>query len=173
MTVLPDYLAPDLRIVFCGTAAAPRSAGLGHYYAGTGNDFWPYLHESGLISERLTPVHDARILEFGIGLTDIAKHVAASSDRGLADHYDVEGFVRKIAEFRPQWVAFHGKTAARVVSYALGHGRRLNLGPQPWRVAQSQVFAVPSASGSNRNPKRLDGRRSRVEWFCELAAVSA
>lgn len=47
-TVLPDYLAPDLRAVFAGTAAGERSAALGHYYAGRDNEFWSLLHKSGL-----------------------------------------------------------------------------------------------------------------------------
>lgn len=84
MSVLPDYLAPGLRVVFCGTAVGETSAKRGHYYAGPGNEFWPLLYESGLVSEPLTPQDDARIVEFGIGLTDLAKRIAASSDAGWA-----------------------------------------------------------------------------------------
>jgi TDG/mug DNA glycosylase family protein len=36
---LPDYLALDLRVVFCGTAVSARSAEVGGYYAGPGNEF--------------------------------------------------------------------------------------------------------------------------------------
>ena len=171
MSILPDYLAPSLRVVFCGTAVGKTSAKRGHYYAGPGNEFWPLLHESGLLSERLTPEQDARILEFGIGLTDVAKRIAASSDAGLAGYYDVDGFIARIDEYRPGWVAFHGKTAASVVSHALGRGRKLALGSQSWTVAACSVFVVPSASGSNRDSKRLEGRSGRVDWFRELAAL--
>ncbi len=83
----------------------------------------------------------------------------------------MEGFVAKIDACRPQWVAFHGKTAARVVSHALGRGRKLALGRQSWTVADCSVFVVPSASGSNRDPKRLEGQPGRVDWFRELAAL--
>ena len=37
MSVLPDVLAPGLRIVFCGTAVGVTSAQLGAYYARPGN----------------------------------------------------------------------------------------------------------------------------------------
>lgn len=48
MSVLPDVLKPDLKIVFCGTAAGRESAARGAYYAGSGNSFWKTLHEVGL-----------------------------------------------------------------------------------------------------------------------------
>jgi TDG/mug DNA glycosylase family protein len=59
MTVLPDYLAPNLRLVICGTAAGKASAARGHYYAGLGNRFWEYLQVSGLTPVRLHPEDDA------------------------------------------------------------------------------------------------------------------
>src|SRR5262249_22269960 len=112
--ILPDYLAPGLRVVFCGTTVGERSGERGHYYAGAGNEFWKLLFESGLTPLPLRPEEDSRVLEFEIGLTDLAKHVSASSDAGLRKHYDVDAFIRKIEEFKPRWVAFHGKEAAKV-----------------------------------------------------------
>jgi len=38
--MLPDVLAANLDVVFCGTAAGKRSAEVGMYYAGPGNRFW-------------------------------------------------------------------------------------------------------------------------------------
>lgn len=172
LTILPDYLAPGLRVVFCGTAVGERSAHRGHYYAGPGNEFWSLLFESGLLREKLTPQEDSRIVEFGLGLTDLAKDVAASSDTGLAAHFDTGRFVATIERCQPAWVAFHGKTAAGVVSHALGHGRKAALGRQSWMIAASHVFVLPSASASNRDPKRVKGRARRVDWFRELAAVA-
>ncbi|TMC49569.1 MAG: mismatch-specific DNA-glycosylase, partial [Chloroflexi bacterium] len=114
--MLPDYLAPNLRVVICGTAAGTTSASLGHYYAGPGNLFWTYLYRAGITREPLFPSTDSHVLEFGVGLTDLAKKVAASSDHGLREHYDVEAFLLKIERYRPAWVAFHGKEAAKEVS---------------------------------------------------------
>jgi double-stranded uracil-DNA glycosylase len=166
---LPDYLAPNLRVVICGTAAGKTSASLGHYYAGPGNLFWTYLYRARITTAPLFPSTDNRVLEFGVGLTDLAKKIAASNDRGLASHYDVEAFVAKIQCCRPKWVAFHGKEAAQAVSRGLGSSGGLPLGDQTWSVAATPVFVLPSASGANRDASRLEGKTDRVEWFKELA----
>lgn len=169
MSVLPDYLAPGLRVIFCGTAGSTTSADRGHYYAGPGNEFWSLLYESGLTPVLLTPEDDARVLEFGLGLTDLAKSVAANSDIGLDLHYDMDRFVALVKRFAPEWVAFHGKTAGKEASKALGHGSTIALGEQPWAIRTSSVFVLPSASAANRDPARLEGRVSRVDWFQDLA----
>src|SRR5207244_10764411 len=79
MPSLPDYLQAGLRLVFVGFNPSMRSAAVGHYYAGPGNLFWPLLYESGLLPTPLTYAEDARILEFGIGLTDPVKRPTPSS----------------------------------------------------------------------------------------------
>lgn len=166
MPILPDLLKRGLRAVFVGTAAGAVSADRGHYYAGPGNDFWLYLADSGLTDEYLGPDRDVEILRYGLGLTDIAKRRSAGTDALLLrSDYDVPGFVRKIARYRPAWVAFHGKTAAREVAAALGYSRAIVLGRQEWTVGDSPVYVLPSASGSNRDPARLEGKASRLDWF--------
>ena len=53
--ILPDLLAPGMRVVFCGTAPGTASARAGAYYAGPGNRFWATLHEVGLTPILLAP----------------------------------------------------------------------------------------------------------------------
>jgi len=155
VAVLPDYVAPGLRVVFCGTAVGATSAKRGHYYAGPGNEFWQLLHQSGLTPVLLTPDDDARVLDFGLGLTDLAKNIAASNDAGLGSYYDTDAFIEKIQRFGPAWLAFHGKTAGLAASKALGHGSAVNLGRQAWSIGDTRVFVLPSASAANRDPKRF------------------
>jgi TDG/mug DNA glycosylase family protein len=162
--VLPDYLQSGLRAVVCGTAVATASRDRGGYYAGSGNEFWAFLFASRLTEELLGPDSDGRVLEFGIGLTDLVKDRAASSDRGLSG-YDVGRFIVRMKRYRPRWIAFHGKTAAKEVSAFLGLGRSLALGVQTWTVAGIPVYVLPSSSGSNRDPLRLEGKTSRLAWF--------
>ena len=76
--VLPDLLAPGMRVVFCGTAPGSASARAGAYYAGPGNRFWATLPEVGLIPILLRPDEFTRLAEFGIGLTDISKTASGS-----------------------------------------------------------------------------------------------
>jgi hypothetical protein len=87
----------------------------------------------------------------------------------------VDGFIAKIERFQPSWVAFHGKEAAKVVSRGLGYGGAVSLGKQDWTVATRQAFVVPSASGSNRDRSRLEGKGSRrmVQGACRTPTVSS
>jgi TDG/mug DNA glycosylase family protein len=90
-SMLPDYLEDNLAVVFVGTSVATASARRGHYYGGPGNKFWELLWEAGLTGERiLSPEQDAWVLRYGIGLTDVVKSLAASSDSLLkSTDYDV------------------------------------------------------------------------------------
>ena len=54
------------------------------------------------------------------------------------------------------------------MSRALGRGGDVSLGEQVWSVGEAGVFVLPSASGSNRDASRLEGKTDRVEWFKEL-----
>src|SRR5208283_2642408 len=72
--VLPDLLRPGLKIVFCGTAPGTTSALRGHYYAHPQNKFWPTLHAIGLTPRRFDPSEFQLLLDWGVGLTDLAKN---------------------------------------------------------------------------------------------------
>ncbi len=168
---LPDYLKPGLRVVVCGTVPSRESAEVHHYYAGRGNAFWPLLYEAGLTTELLSYQDDSRITQFGVGLTDLAKYVASSSDRRVMQHFDAPALTRGMARYRPAWIAFNGKTSAAFVARKLGWRDGLFLGPQPWSIDGIPVFALPSSSAANCDPSHLDGRSCRLEWYRELANV--
>ncbi|MBS0431922.1 MAG: mismatch-specific DNA-glycosylase [Proteobacteria bacterium] len=143
--VLPDVLAPDLRVVFCGTAAGTRSARDGAYYAHPGNYFWRTLFETGLTPRRLSPHEFPRVPEFGIGLTDLAKRHFGADHELPRDAFDAASLQRKIARCKPRIIAFTSKNAA------YGYfGRVLAYGEQDERVATSRVFVLPSPSGQAR-----------------------
>jgi TDG/mug DNA glycosylase family protein len=167
--MLPDYLAPGLKAVFVGTAAGERSAAKGHYYSGQGNKFWELLWEAGLTGDRiLIPDQDARVPAYGIGLTDLVKTRAASTDSKLHSvHYDVPGFLAKIEEYRPFAIACNGKTAASVTARYLGE-RTPQLGPASFRVGSSLVYVLPSSSGSNNDPARFVPKTSKAAWWREF-----
>src|SRR5207237_781511 len=139
---------------FCGTAVARESARRGHYYSGPGNEFWLYLFQAKFTPSQLRPEDDADICKYGCGLTDLSKAVAASYDRGVKEHYRVEDFIRKTEMFKPTWVAFHGKEAAKGVARHLGIHGKVMLGRQKWTIASSSVFVLPNASGANRDSRR-------------------
>src|ERR1700742_3760410 len=76
MRTLPDYLRNGMRMVIVGCNPGDRSARVGHYYAGRVNEFWPLLYKSGITPEQLDHRNDRRLIEFGIGLTDLVKRPA-------------------------------------------------------------------------------------------------
>lgn len=164
MSVLPDLLDHGLNFVFCGTGAGTRSARLGAYYAGPGNRFWPTLHEIGLTPERLQPEDWRRALDFGIGLTDVAKHhVGPDAVIDLA-RVDAQGLEDRIRHYRPRHFAFTSKKAASL--FLKRPTGRIALGPQETTVGDTVLHVLPSPSGLARS-------HWSIEPWRELAAAIA
>jgi double-stranded uracil-DNA glycosylase len=143
--ILPDVLAPGMRVVFCGTAPGRASARAGAYYAGPGNRFWATLYEVGLTPVLLRPTEYARLAEFGVGLTDISK-TASGSDREVGRQgFDPGRLATVIADVAPAHLAFNGKNAAKSV---LGGAPR--YGRQAGEIGGAAVWVLPSTSGAAR-----------------------
>src|SRR5437660_6183028 len=105
--VLPDVIAPGLRVVFCGTAVGAKSARAGAYYAGPGNQFWPVLHRVGLTPRQLAPPEYTRLLDYGIGLTDVCKTRSGSDLELGEDGFDVVGLLERLRPVAPAYLAFN------------------------------------------------------------------
>ena len=73
MRTLPDHLRKGMKLVIVGCNPTESSVRVGHYYAGRDNPFWPILFESGVVPEPFDYHDDKRVIEFGIGLTDLVK----------------------------------------------------------------------------------------------------
>ena len=159
---LPDYLRPGLKLVFVGFNPGERSARVGHYYAGRGNQFWNFLFQSGLVPEPLRPEDDHRVLEFGIGLTDVVKRWSSSSSslRVQDYHEGIPRLLEKLQKAAPGVVAFNGKTAYEQLS-----GKAARLGLQRATIAGARVFVLPSTSGRNGSLTRT----GKLRYFRRLA----
>ena len=99
METLPDYLQPGLDIVLVGLNPSTPSARTGHYFANPRNRFWPAFNGAELTPEPLTAETDYRVLEFGIGMTDIVKRPTP----GVADlkTADFHGGVLDLQDWPP------------------------------------------------------------------------
>lgn len=149
--VLRDVLKPNLKAVFCGSAAGTKSAQVGAYYAGRGNEFWPILHKVGLTCRKLSPHEFKTLLDCDLGLTDLNK-VESGSDKSINRNlFDVDGLVKKIERYAPRVLAFNGKKAATVVSKNLWNVSEVNYGQQFERkIGASEIFVLPSTAGTAR-----------------------
>ena len=110
--ILPDRLAPNLRIWFVGTAAGPMSAAVGAYYAHPGNRFWRALHETGVTPRLFAPHEYPLLLDLGVGLTDFCKTSWGVDAKIAREAFDVEGFRHKVQRLKPGALAFTSKTSA-------------------------------------------------------------
>jgi TDG/mug DNA glycosylase family protein len=167
--MLPDLVKPGLGVVIVGTSVATVSAARGHYYSGPTNQFWSLLNTSGLTDGQvLGPEDDARLCEFGTGLSDLVKGRAASSDSMLsAGDFDVAGFISKVEQFRPLVVAFNGKGAAKVLAKAVRQSAP-TLGVCRWAIGSSKVYVLPSTSSAACDPRGWAPKTSKAEWWKEL-----
>jgi TDG/mug DNA glycosylase family protein len=139
-------LAPGLQVVFCGTAAGEVAARVGAPYAGPGNRFWWVLHEVGLTPRELAPLEFRELVEFGIGLTDVAKHVVGRDSVLTGADFDGAAVVEKVERYAPGVLAFVGKRAAREVLQK----NPVTYGDQELVIGSSAVWVVPSTSGAAR-----------------------
>jgi TDG/mug DNA glycosylase family protein len=145
--LVPDIVAPGLRVLFCGINPSLYSAAVGHHFARPGNRFWPALHGAGFTDRLLSPYEDARLLDVGLGCTNLAARPTARADE-LAPEELAAGAERLrelVARLRPAWLAVLG-----VGAYRSAFGRpRAAAGPQLERVAGAAVWLLPNPSGLN------------------------
>jgi G:T/U-mismatch repair DNA glycosylase/ADP-ribose pyrophosphatase YjhB (NUDIX family) len=162
---LPDVLAPDLRVLFCGINPGRVSAAAGAHFANPRNDFWRQLHAARLTPHLIAPHEQFELLEHGLGVTNAATRTTrGSGDLRSADFAGAAERLERIArELRPAWIGFVGKEA-----YRGAFGDRPAFGLQRRRLDRTQLFVLPSTSPANAAVPWSE----RLRWFQELAGRS-
>jgi mismatch-specific thymine-DNA glycosylase len=153
-----------MKMILVGCNPGDRSARVGHYYAGRNNQFWPMMYESGVIPEPLGYQDDRRLVEFGIGMTDLVKRPTRGVEEIEREEF-AEGRVllaQKLEELRPRVIAFNGK-----MTYEKFAGRPCKLGLQKELLYGARVFVLPSTSAQNAGTS--SGVKKR--YFKKLAAL--
>ena len=160
-SAVPDVLAPNLRVVFCGINPGFVSAAAGAHFANPRNDFWRLLHEAGFTPRQLAPEEQFEVLAFGIGLTNAASRTTrGSGDLRRGDFLGSADRLSSLAqELRPRWLAFVGKEAYRGT-----FGERPELGEQARRLEDTRLAVLPSTSPANAAVPYAE----RLGWFREL-----
>ena len=177
MQDVPDHLAPGLKLVIVGINPGLRSGATGHHYAYAGNHFWPLLYASGLLPEPLTFAEDARVLEYGIGLTNLCDRTSREANELSRDEMaaGAASLRAKLELYRPAVVCFNGmgiyeafvqqlrthdpsrdgvgamsRAATRAATRGSGESTkrtRITPGLQPETLGDTLMYVVPSSSG--------------------------
>ena len=146
---LPDIIARDLSVVFCGINPGMTAAVSGHHFSSPSNRFWGVIHLAGFTPIQILPENDRSLLEFGCGLTTAVARPTRRADELTADEFVQAGeaLKRKITRFAPRAVAFLGKAAYSTITRTPLTQWGLQAAPFGGAVA----WVVPNPSGLNRS----------------------
>ena len=148
---VPDVIAPNLKVLFCGINPGLYTAAVGHHFARPGNRFWPALFKSGFTDRLVSPFEERELL--------------ASRNRNQQRRTACDSHCRRTDQrrfhCRRTRVSREGKT---ISSAGRGDSRRRRI---PRRVRETQS-ADRRAAGKNSRRARLGLAKSqRLE--CELS----
>src|SRR6187397_3463000 len=101
---IPDLVAPDLDVLFCGINPGLYSAATGHHFARPGNRFWPALYAAGFTPRVLKAWEDRELLRYGCGVTNlVARTTVAAAELETDELRAGRGRLeRKIRRYRPR-----------------------------------------------------------------------
>lgn len=167
---LPDIVAENLTVLFCGINPSLYSAAVGHHFARPGNRFWKAIHLAGFTAIEIHPRQDHTLPSLGLGLTNLVNRAtakAASLEAGeLEDGADQ--LTQKVLTLAPKALAIAGLTAFRT-----GFRRpRAIEGLQDFRMGSTIVWALPNPSGLNAHHTAATLGISYAKLRCHLMGHS-
>lgn len=159
---VPDVIAKDLHVLFCGINPSLYSAATGHHFARPGNRFWRALYLSRFTERLFSPFEDAELIHRGIGITNVVARATTAAAEVSSPEF-IEGgrlLKLKVERFTPACVAVLGIGAYRT-AFAQ---QKAVLGLQPEPLGAAKVWVLPNPSGLNANYQIND----LVKLFSEL-----
>ncbi len=163
---LPDVIAPDLDVLFCGINPGLYTAAVQQHFGRPGNRFWPVLHRAGFTPRQFHPSEQSELLQLGYGITNVVARATAAAAE-LTPEELVEGgkeLARKVRKYKPRYLAVVG-----IGAYRTAFARpKAKLGLQPETIGETKIWVLPNPSGLNANyqPGQL------VELFGQLRLAS-
>lgn len=154
MLAIPDVIAPDLDVLFCGINPGFYSAKAGHHFARPGNRFWPTLHRAGFTPRQLSPFEDAELVQYGCGITNIAPRPTSAAAELTAEELaaGARTLTRKVRKFTPRFLAIVG-----IGAYRTAFARpRATLGLQEETIGATAIWVLPNPSGLNASYRPAD-----------------
>jgi len=165
---VPDIIAPDLRVLFCGINPSLYSAVVQHHFARPGNRFWKTLHSAGFTDRLLSPSEGHQLLTFGYGLTNIVDRATARADELAATELVLghQQLAAKVQHYRPQCLAILGISAYRTAFKQ----PKATIGRQPETLHSSLIWVLPNPSGLNAHYQLDDLKQVYQALLKALAA---
>ena len=161
-TTLPDVIAPNLDVLFCGINPGLYTVAVEQHFGRPGNRFWPTLHRAGFTPRLFHPSEQQELITLGYGITNLVARATATAAELTNDELVVGGraLARKAKRYEPRVIAIVGMGAYRT-AFARP---RAKLGLQAETIGPSALWVLPNPSGLNANyqPARL------AELFREL-----
>ncbi|MEA3020078.1 MAG: hypothetical protein QOI47_1602 [Actinomycetota bacterium] len=142
--MLPDFVGPDLRVLFCGYNPSLYAADRGVPFARPGNRFWPAALASGLLTVDRDPWHAVRYHR--VGFTDLVTRasVAAAELTGAELRAGFERVTALCEWLAPEVICFLGVGGWRQIV-----DPKATAGWQPTRLGSTRVYVMPNPSGLN------------------------
>ena len=102
--------------------------------------------------EPITTYNDARLPEWGYGITNLVPRATPGIDTLRSDEYvaGARALKKKVRRWKPEVVALVGVTLYRVV-FAKRASEAIGLGLQIDALEGARVFVLPNPSGRNAN----------------------
>lgn len=151
---VPDLIAPDLDVLFCGINPGLYTAAIGHHFGRPGNRFWPALHGAGFTPRKFEPWEERELLSLGIGITNMVERTTATAAELSPAEFAAGGERLRalVLRYAPRVVAFLG-----IGAYRSAFARpKAALGLQPERIGATELWVLPSPSGLNANHQLSD-----------------
>ncbi|MBM3660021.1 MAG: mismatch-specific DNA-glycosylase [Actinobacteria bacterium] len=144
LRTLPDYVAPDLRVVVVGLNPSLYSADAGVGFARPGNRFWPAARAAGLVTADRDPLHAVTVDR--VGMTDLVKRATVGAAELTTTEYraGLTRVERMAAWLRPGAVCFLGLAGWRAAV-----DRKAVAGVQARALGGVPVYVMPNPSGLN------------------------
>lgn len=151
---LPDVIAPQLDVLFCGINPGLYTAAVGRHFARPGNRFWPTLHRAGFTPHLFSPFDQHQLLDLGYGLTNLVARATTAADEITRDEL-VAGariLARKVRRYAPRFLAIVGMQSYRT-AFERPHA---TIGLQPEAIGSTRIWVLPNPSGLNAHYKPDD-----------------
>ena len=146
---LPDVIAPNLHVLFCGINPGLYTAAVGHHFGRPGNRFWPTLHRAGFTPQLFAPHQQRELLKLGYGITNLVARATATADQLSKEELLAGAKVlqRRVTRYKPRYLAIVG-----VGAYRTAFARpRATLGLQEETIGSTRIWVLPNPSGLNAN----------------------